>query len=231
MASLEKIVVLLRARGQLFYTQGTNAPVQMVPPQNVTYSSCTHFGVCAYTQDADPSSPPFQHKVFSLYKNGNNMDTILSLLAEEYVENYKDMIHEKWDEFKYQTNDFWTKKLMMYDKYLRFYPKDGIGTNTFGLFAFRVGNTVEPIDLDQFIPKTNRVQLSTLIQQIQQLYPGSPIEVYDMGCLKLLSDKEIIVNGVSEPDQTTRLFPLTGGKRKKRNSKRKRKKYTYKFRV
>ena len=79
----------------------------------------------------------------------------------------------------------------------------------------------ETINLDHLISKTERILLSNLLQKIREYYPDLQIEIYDPGCLKLLSNEEIIKNGVSEPNQDSRHIMKGGRKsRKKRKTKR-----------
>jgi hypothetical protein len=209
--ALPKLVIILKARGQMIYDSRDpkHTPIMMPTPPNVRYASCSNFGVCAYGQ---PDDERF-HEICTT----EPMDEALYLLADDYEDFYKHAMSDiaGYPEFKYQKDHFWTEKELRYDKFLRFYSrenaKDGM---IWGLFVYRDG---VKINLDRFISKTERIRLSTLIQQIRSVYPDSPMEIYDPGCLKLLSDTEIRSNGVSEPDQDSRHI----GGRKSRNKKRK----------
>ena len=207
-----KIVVILQARGQLIYDSkdATHTPITMDTPPNVRYASCANFGVCAYGQ-------PDNDRFHEICRIAPTMNEALRVLSYEYAEFYKDVI-DQYPEFKYQKDKFWTEKVLQYDKYLRFYSKDNDGNGRWGLFVYVNGET---INLDHLISKTERILLSNLLQKIREYYPDLQIEIYDPGCLKLLSNEEIIKNGVSEPNQDSRHIMKGGRKsRKKRKTKR-----------
>jgi hypothetical protein len=210
-----KLVVILKARGQMIYDleDDKHTPITMATPPNVRYASCANFGVCAYGQ-------PDDEEFIRICSTAPTMDYALPFLASNYEEYYKDAIPNTRDfpEFKYQTDNFWTEKVLKYDKYLRFYSKDNkVDGLSWGLFVFKNG---ERIDLDHLISKTERILLSTLLQQIIAENPDLPIEMYDPGCLKLLSNTEIRSNHVSEPDQSSRHI-IKGGRKSRNRKKRK----------
>jgi hypothetical protein len=202
------LVVILKARGQMIYNSGDpkHTPIMMQTPPNIRYASCVNFGVCAYSQPDD-----FIETCIT-----NPMEEALPLLRDKYEDDYQYLISNPGDtEFKYQKDNFWTEKVLQYDKFLRFYSKDGAKDDNWGLFVFKDG---EKIDVDHLISKTKRIRLSTLLEDIRKVYPSNPMEIYDPGCLKLLSDREIITNGVSEPVQESRY--IGGRKSRKRKTKR-----------
>lgn len=207
------LVVILKARGQMIYNSRdpTHTPITMATPPNIRYASCANFGVCAYGQ-------PDDDHFIEICRRGP-MDEVLPLLRYEYEQYYQYPISkpDEYQEFKYQKDNFWTEKVLQYDKYLRFYSRNGEEDGlSWGLFVFRNG---ERINLDHLISKTERIRLSTLLEQIRAEHPDSPIEMYDPGCLKLLSDTEIRSNGVSEPDQDSR--HIIGGRKSRNRKKRK----------
>ena len=212
MALQPKLVIILKARGQTIYNSRdpTHTPITMETPPNVRYASCANVGVCAYGQPDDDR--------FIEICTRMPMDDALPLLRHEYEQYYQYPISnpDEYQEFKYQKDNFWTEKVLQYDKFLRFYSKDGAKDGLrWGLFVFKDG---VKIDVDHLISTTKRIRLSTLLQQIRAEHPNSPMEIYDPGCLKLLSDTEIISNGVSEPDQTSRHI---GGRKSRNRKKRK----------
>ena len=98
---------------------------------------------------------------------------ILPHLGQMYKDYYQSVIDDpKYEEFKYQKDNFWTEKGLRYDKYLRFYQKENKGdTAEWGLVAYR---NQKPISLEHLISRTERVLLSTLLQNIKKQFPGQP---------------------------------------------------------
>ena len=47
---MERITLILNARGQLIYKKPDPSPLIMEQLDNVRYASCANFGVCAYPQ-------------------------------------------------------------------------------------------------------------------------------------------------------------------------------------
>lgn len=211
------LVIFLNARGQLIFN-GTLE--KMDPPENVKYATCVNYGVCALVQDPSIFDTAYDH-----YQDGGSMDTLLPILAEQYETYHADNIEKAKSitdttnviyELKRQSTGFWTEKQIEYEKYLRFYPKPGIRMNCTP-FAFMDG---EEVNLDGCYSTNQRMKLSTFIQKVKERYPF-PLDIYDAGCLKVLSNEEIIVSGVSEPDNTSRRD--FGGRKRRKTTRTKRK--------
>lgn len=122
------------------------------------------------------------------------MDSLLPILRRQYEIHHRKNITkattteiDKDDllyEFKRQSDGFWTEKEMVYEKYLRCYPKKG-DPYDFEPIAFTVQNgETEDVDLTRFISSTERIKLSDFIQNLKTVFPYL-IEVYDVGCLKV----------------------------------------------
>ena len=152
-----KLVVILQARGQLIYKN--RSLEKITPPENVKYATCVNYGVCAIGQSRD-----FVDTIYDHYEEKGTMDTLLPILGTQYKTLYKREIAiatiteiDKNDilyEFKRQSDGFWTEKEMVYEKYLRFYPKRGDLYN-FKPIAFMVTNgEIEDVDLTTFISST-----------------------------------------------------------------------------
>lgn len=226
MAAMQpKLVIILKARGQLIYKNRTLE--KMTPPKNVRYATCVNFGVCALGQARE-----FIETIYVHYEQGETMDSLLPILRRQYEIHHSKNITTATTteidknallyEFKRQSEGFWTEKDMVYEKYLRCYPKKGEDYD-FTPIAFTVQNgETEDVDLTRFISITERIKLSDFIQNLKTVYPY-PIDVYDTGCLKVLSDEESMETTVSEPIQSSRI-EFTGGcksrNRKKRKTKR-----------
>jgi len=153
------------------------------------------------------------------------MDSLLPILADQYETYYADHIEyaktltDKTNvlyELKRQSTGFWTEKKMEYEKYLRFYPKTGVDMKCTPIAFMDDG---QEVNLDGCYSTNRRMKLSDFIKNVKEKYPY-PLDIYDAGCLKVLSDEESIVHGVSEPNQDSRR-DFGGRKRKKRKTKRK----------
>jgi hypothetical protein len=196
---------------------------------NVSYASCAKYGVCAYPQPGD-----FETDLKEMYREyGRMKPEMLAFLGDAYENEYREMLGSNRDEFRYQQSGYWTQKKMRYDKYIRCYSPPG-HTGNFKIVSFGVKNG-EIMELNIPSYEGEKILLSTLITTVQEMYPGIPINIYDTGCLKLLSDKDI----KGEPDQTSRvpigehkddfilqevesLNALTGGRSRRKTRRRKR---------
>jgi hypothetical protein len=221
MALQPKLVIFLQARGQLIFN-GTLERID--PPQDIRYATCVNYGICAVGQ-----APEFFETAYVHYEQGGSMDSLLPILGKQYETYHKEDIKHAKDvtdktdvlyELKRQSSGFWTEKRMEYEKYLRFYPKKGIHMNCTP-FAFIVdGNHVEEVSLEGCYSTTQRIKMTEFIKNVKERYPF-PMEIYDAGCLKVLSNEELMETGVSEPNQNSRREFAGGRKsRKKRKTKR-----------
>jgi hypothetical protein len=225
------IVLLLNGRGQLIYSKDdeSHRPIEMEQFENVKYASCANFGVCAMGQRPGTTEIIIDH-----YSNEETMNSsFLKQLGDDYKQFHAQHIaqrhsHPSLIEFVYQQDGFWTEKPFMYEKYIRFYPRNQAYTPTSGFTL--VSMVVNDGDVQEFrlddLDWTQRIKLSDIIKSVKKRFPTSRIEIYDSGCLKLLSDATI----GNEPDQDSRIPPTSGGRRKntkfrKRNRKTTRRKH------
>ena len=163
--------------------------------ENVSYASCAKYGVCAYPQPIE-----FEQDLQDMYREYGRMNSkMLTFLGNAYENEYSEMLGSNHDEFRYQQSGYWTQKNMRYDKYIRCYSPPG-RSGDFNIVSFGV-KSGEILKLNIPSYDGEKILLSTLITTVQKMYPGIPINIYDTGCLKLLSDKDI--NG--EPDQLSRV--------------------------
>lgn len=199
------IVIILNGRGQLIYRRDdpSRTPVPMPAFDNINYASCANYGVCAYQQ---PDEIGFRDELVQFYRRGEPMnDDFLRKLGGKYEEFYEGA--EDYTEFTYQQENYWTRKPMKYDKYIRCYPP----TNAFSKFPPEFFQIISFTVMDgQCIPvpipdysRTTKVLLSTFLDDVRRMYPATPLEIYDTRCLKLLSDEDV----GPEPNQYSRTPP------------------------
>jgi len=201
METPQVIVLILDGRGQLIYQDPSRTPLAMPSFEKVNYASCVKYGVCAY-----PQYDWFEHDLKDSYVEGLDMSALLPFLGVHYETTYAEFIASKGGEFKYQSSGYWTKKNMKYDKYIRCYPVHGMASDSpfkITSFGVRDGNIME-VSVPTY--EGEKILLSTLIATVRRAYPNIPIDIYDKGCLKLLSDEDID----GEPNQLSRVPSLHG---------------------